>query len=87
MSPNRFETEAVDRELVGPATGGGWCVLGQGFSVVQASAQPPLLAHCPTCPPLYASLVGIQAAMGGLRDPDSVVEDEIAARILDRLRT
>jgi RNA polymerase sigma-70 factor, ECF subfamily len=45
------------------------------------------LARCPTCPPLYASLVGIQAAMGGLRDPDSVVEHHIAARILDRLRT
>jgi RNA polymerase sigma-70 factor (ECF subfamily) len=44
------------------------------------------LARCPTCPPLYASLVGIQSAMGGLRDPDSVVEDEIGKRILDQLR-
>ena len=44
------------------------------------------LARCPTCPPLYASLVGIQAAMGGLRDPNSVVEDAVAARILDQLR-
>lgn len=40
------------------------------------------LASCPTCPPLYASLVGIRVAMGGLRDPDSVVEDETARRIL-----
>lgn len=53
----------------------------------QRSTVEAHLAHCPTCPPLYASLVGIQAAMGGLRDPDTVVEDEVAARILDRLRT
>ncbi len=39
------------------------------------------LATCPTCPPLYASLVGIKATMGELRDPDSVVEDMIAERI------
>lgn len=40
------------------------------------------LASCPTCPPLYASLVGIRAAMGGLRDSDSVVEEETARRIV-----
>ncbi len=45
------------------------------------------LARCPTCPPLYASLVGIQAAMGELRDPNSVVENEIGARIMARLRS
>ena len=39
------------------------------------------LETCPTCPPLYASLVGVRATLGGLRDPDTVVEDEIAARI------
>jgi RNA polymerase sigma-70 factor (ECF subfamily) len=39
------------------------------------------LEGCPTCPPLYASLVGVRATLGGLRDPDSVVESEIAARI------
>lgn len=43
------------------------------------------LGNCPTCPPLYASLVGIRAAMGGLRDPDSVVEEETARRILARV--
>jgi RNA polymerase sigma-70 factor (ECF subfamily) len=53
----------------------------------QRSTVEAHLAHCPTCPPLYASLVGIQAAMGGLRDPDTVVEDEVAARILDRLHS
>ena len=39
------------------------------------------LATCPTCPPLYAALVGVRAAMGGLRDPDTVVEAAIAERI------
>jgi RNA polymerase sigma-70 factor (ECF subfamily) len=43
------------------------------------------LESCPTCPPLYASLVGVRASLGGLRDPDTVVEDEIADRILKRL--
>lgn len=28
------------------------------------------LQSCPTCPPLYASLVGVRAAMGATRDPD-----------------
>jgi RNA polymerase sigma-70 factor (ECF subfamily) len=39
------------------------------------------LEGCPTCPPLYASLVGVRATLGGLRDPDSVVEAEMADRI------
>jgi RNA polymerase sigma-70 factor, ECF subfamily len=39
----------------------------------------------PTCPPLYASLVGIRATMGDLRDADAVVEDGIASRIRERL--
>ncbi|MFZ5854365.1 MAG: sigma-70 family RNA polymerase sigma factor [Chloroflexota bacterium] len=43
------------------------------------------LATCPTCPPLYASLVGVRASLGGLRDPDTVVEEAIAARIRVRL--
>lgn len=43
------------------------------------------LESCPTCPPLYASLVGVRATLGGLRDPDTVVEDRIAGRIRDRL--
>jgi RNA polymerase sigma-70 factor, ECF subfamily len=41
------------------------------------------LASCPTCPGLYASIVGVSAAVGRLRDPDSVVPEEIA----DRLRS
>jgi RNA polymerase sigma-70 factor, ECF subfamily len=43
------------------------------------------LAGCPTCPPLYASLVGVRATMGGLRDPDSVVEAAMAERIREAL--
>lgn len=43
------------------------------------------LASCPTCPPLYASLVGVRATLGGLRDPDSVVEASMAARIAEHL--
>ena len=45
------------------------------------------LETCPTCPPLYASLVGVETTLGGLRDPDTVVEEAMAARIrasLDR---
>ncbi len=39
------------------------------------------LGACPTCPPLYASLVGVRATLGGLRDPDTVVDAQIADRI------
>ena len=43
------------------------------------------LASCPTCPPLYAALVGVRARMEGLRDPDSVIEAGISERIRLRL--
>lgn len=39
------------------------------------------LASCPTCPPLYAALVGIHDELGRLRDPDSVVDPELERRI------
>lgn len=39
------------------------------------------LERCPTCPPLYASLVGVRASLGRLRDPDSVVPPDVAARL------
>jgi hypothetical protein len=39
------------------------------------------LAACPTCPPLYAALVGVRAELGGLRDRDSVVTPALAERI------
>ena len=39
------------------------------------------LATCPTCPPLYAGLVGVRDALGSRRDPDAVIPQ----RILDRI--
>lgn len=51
------------------------------------SAVEAHLETCPTCPPLYASLVGVRATLGGLRDPDSVVEDAMAHRIRLHLAT
>lgn len=46
-----------------------------------ASAVERHLAQCPTCPPLYASLVSMREAMSELQDPDSVVPDSLAERI------
>jgi RNA polymerase sigma-70 factor (ECF subfamily) len=40
------------------------------------------LGVCPTCPPLYASLVGVRTELGGLRDPDAVVPPNLRARLL-----
>jgi len=39
------------------------------------------LETCPTCPPLYAALVGVRSHLGALRDPDAVVPPRLAARI------
>ena len=39
------------------------------------------LAHCPTCPPLYAALVGVHDELGRLRDPNSVVDPDLERRI------
>jgi RNA polymerase sigma-70 factor (ECF subfamily) len=41
------------------------------------------LAACPTCPPLYASLVDTHRRLGDLRDPDTVVPPHIQDRIRD----
>ena len=43
------------------------------------------LEACPTCPPLYASLVGVRTTLGDLRDPDTVIEEAIAMRIREHL--
>ena len=39
------------------------------------------LERCPTCPPLYAALVGVHDAVGALRDTDSVVPPSVAERL------
>ncbi len=39
------------------------------------------LRLCPTCPPLYASLVGVKASLSNLRDPDSVIPPDVIMRI------
>jgi RNA polymerase sigma-70 factor (ECF subfamily) len=39
------------------------------------------LSHCPTCPPLYASLVGTRVMFERRRDPDEVVPATLAERI------
>ncbi len=49
-----------------------------------ASAVERHLAGCPTCPPLYASLVSVREAMGVLRDSDAVVPEHVAQRIRGR---
>ena len=39
------------------------------------------LETCPTCPPLYAALVGIRIELGGLRDRDTVIPPSLAADV------
>lgn len=39
------------------------------------------LSSCTTCPPLYASLVGVKASLSGMRDPDSVIPPAVMERI------
>lgn len=48
-----------------------------------ASTIEAHLATCPTCPPLYAALVGVHDELGRLRDPDSVIAPALEARIRD----
>jgi RNA polymerase sigma-70 factor, ECF subfamily len=55
------------------------------LAVVQRSAIERHLESCPTCPPLYAALVGVRARVAGLRDPDSVIPPKLADRISARL--
>jgi RNA polymerase sigma-70 factor (ECF subfamily) len=43
------------------------------------------LESCPTCPPLYASIVGVNESLGSLRDPDSVIPPALEARLRERL--
>jgi RNA polymerase sigma-70 factor, ECF subfamily len=43
------------------------------------------LETCPTCPPLVAALVGVRDRIGAHRDPDSVVDPELAGRLREQL--
>lgn len=45
------------------------------------------LGQCPTCPPLYASLVGVRAELTNLRDPDTVVPPSLVERLSGRAVT
>lgn len=42
------------------------------------------LETCPTCPPLYAGLVGVRDELGTLRDPDTVVPPGLVDRLAHR---
>ena len=44
------------------------------------------LETCPTCPPLYAALVGVTAVVAGQRDSDRVIEPPLAERIAIAMR-
>lgn len=39
------------------------------------------LGSCPTCPPLYAALVGVHTELEHLRDPDAVVPAAVLSRV------
>ncbi len=54
-----------------------------------ARALETHLSGCATCPPLYAALVGTRGALAhdhARQDPDTVIPDDLAARIDDLLR-
>ncbi len=44
------------------------------------------LAACPTCPPLYAALVGVNDRLDTLRDPDTVINPAVADDLRSLLR-
>ncbi len=45
------------------------------------------LETCPTCPPLYAALVGVNDQLDRLRDPDSVINPDVERRIRSHIAT
>ena len=45
------------------------------------------LERCPTCPPLYAALVGTRDAIGALRDSDAVVPPDLVERLTAQVST
>ena len=51
----------------------------------QAKVLEEHLSRCPTCPPLYAALVGIRDRLGAMRDPNKVVPPHLADRIARKI--
>ena len=59
--------------------------LDDGLPVADRVLVERHLEACPTCPPLYAGLVGTRAALSALRDADTVVPPSLAERIKELL--
>ena len=55
--------------------------LDDGLAAADRAGVERHLELCPTCPPLYVALVGTRAALGALRDADTVVAPSLADRI------
>jgi RNA polymerase sigma-70 factor (ECF subfamily) len=51
------------------------------LSADEAALVERHLETCPTCPPLYAALVGVTAVVAGLRDDDRVIDPMLADRV------
>ncbi len=56
------------------------------ITAAERAALESHLSGCPTCPALYAGLVGVRAGLGALRDPDTVVPPGLAHRLRDETR-
>jgi RNA polymerase sigma-70 factor (ECF subfamily) len=86
---------AERREVLGGVPLRCWDARSQVSDYLDGLLSPPAAARvekhlegCPTCPPLYASLVGATDALArtrdSWRDPDAVVPDELVERISRR---
>ncbi len=51
------------------------------LSAADRSRLEKHLAGCPTCPALYASIVGVTGVLAAMRDPDSVIPPALAHRV------
>jgi RNA polymerase sigma-70 factor, ECF subfamily len=59
--------------------------LDHGLDDARARTVEAHLQRCPTCPPLYAALVGVRAEAGRLRDSDRVIPAALLRRLADAL--
>jgi RNA polymerase sigma-70 factor (ECF subfamily) len=55
--------------------------LNGGLEPRMAATIETHLGTCPTCPPLYAALVGVHDELGRLRDPNSVIDPDLERRL------